>query len=185
MEDIPVFRITLLSDPCSSDSEMKLNIHDVYDLVNDQMEISYSDIFGVQKRGPKAYEIMIKSEVYEMYEDTIDVYMHRHTSLSNGKVVTVNDAYEQITDVLVRGFPMYWEEDKIRRIIGYYGEIKHMTKEKYREIDAEGTCYEGLWNGNRRFKMKLKTRIPCGLTVCNERLEFFIQNKNNFAENVT
>lgn len=78
MDDIPVFRITLLSDPCSTEKEMKLNIRDVYDLVNDQMEIAYGDIFGIQKRGQKAYEIMIKEEVYEMYEDTIEVYMHRH-----------------------------------------------------------------------------------------------------------
>ena len=171
MSDVPVFRINLVRDP--NNIHAQLYIQDVYELVEEEMEVSYEDVIGVQRRGFQSFDIMIKKEEYAKYSDIINDFMNKRIQLSNGKIVTVIDAYEKLTYVVVRGFPMHWEIEKMHRIMSYYGEIRQVINERYSAKDALGTRYKGKWNGNIRYKMRLRSRIPCGLTVGDERLQIF------------
>ena len=142
-------------------------------MVEYEIEVSYEDVVGVQRRGLHSFDIMIKREEYAKYIDILNGFKDKKIELSNGKIVTVINPYERLTYVVVRGFPMHWEIEKMNRIISYYGEIRQVINERYSAKAAEGTRYDGKWNGNIKYKMKLRTRIPCGLTVCDERLQVY------------
>ena len=171
MSEAPVFRVNLVRDPNNRNAQ--LYIQDVYEFVEYEMEVSYEDIVGLQRRGLHSYDVMIKREEYDKYIDTLNGFKDRKIELSNRKIVTVINPYEQLTYVVVRGFPMHWEIEKMNRIMSYYGEIRQVINERYNAKATEGTRYYGKWNGNIRYKMKLRTRIPCGLTVCDERLQIY------------
>ena len=171
MSEAPVFRINLVRDPNNRNAQ--LYIQDVYELVEYEIEVSYEDVVGVQRRGLHSFDIMIKREEYAKYIDILNGFKDRKIELSNGKIVTVINPYERLTYVVVRGFPMHWEIEKMNRIISYYGEIRQVINERYSAKAAEGTRYDGKWNGNIKYKMKLRTRIPCGITVCDERLQVY------------
>ena len=62
---------------------------------------------------------------------------------------------------------MYWSQHRVLGIFSRYGNVRSIKKEMYRDIDADGTTFSGLWNGNLRIQMVLKQRIPLGITISN------------------
>ena len=94
MSEAPVFRINLVRDPNNRNAQ--LYIQDVYELVEYEMEVSYEDVVGVQRRGLHSFDIMIKREEYAKYIDILNGFKDKKIELSNGKIVTVINPYERL-----------------------------------------------------------------------------------------
>ena len=172
-----IVAVELLQAPTDSYFLSYSDIHEVLDV---KLNLQPRDLEGLQP-GHRRYAIALKS-VNVWRDKNIDIYLNRRLNLSSGKVVELNRAYEATTTVRAVRMPMSWNEEKVKRIFSYYGDVKKLEKEEWR-VGNDNKLVEyaaaGLWNGNWRVKMIIgeNTPIPSTLSASGERFEIYYQGQ--------
>ena len=156
---------------------VKLDIKDVWSIVDQSMKVTHEQIDGVQQLSNRRWDVTLHPQARDVYTRLQIDFMDREITTSTGKLVKITDPLENITEVTVRKVPMHWNQRRVPTIFSKYGTIKHIRKERYRQQDAEGTTFIGLWNGSLRIKMVVRTPIPSGLTIADTTLEIFYRNQ--------
>ena len=166
----PTFGIEVVN---LGNNQVKLDIKDVWYVVERILKVTHAQIDGVQPRTAKRWDVTLFPRYENICNGIKADYMDQNIPLYLGKVVRILDPLEIVTEVTVRKAPMWWTEHRIREIFSRYGTVKSIKKERYRDMDAEGTSFGGLWNGNRRIHMVIRNDIPSGITISETTLEIF------------
>ena len=171
------FSLHLADDEGSSRASAKLTIQDVWTTVEETLQVPHDAIDGVQQRSAKRWDVTLQPHAFEIYKRIRDEQMGSEIRINTGKSVTISNPYEIITGVTVRKVPMYWSKQRVLQIFSKYGTVKSIKKERYRTADANGTTFEGLWNGNLYIQMILKERIPSGITIADTNIEIYYRSQ--------
>ena len=119
-----IFRIELISKS-SSDKE-SLYLEDVHTIL-EGLNLGPEFLDGLQPRGgghPTSYNVRVKDlDIWQ--SKNLDRYFGQEYTLhENGKKFIMSKAYEDVTTVIVKNVPMYWEQERLWKIFAFYGEVK-------------------------------------------------------------
>ena len=111
------------------------------------------------------------------------------SSLTNGKVVRIVRPFERVIEIRVKRVPRNWKEDDIRRVFSFYGAIRDIYQEKFKNtIDPNNSqnnqikeIYRELKNGNWKVKMVVKRAIPSTLVIGGFKIEIFYRGKTRIC----
>ena len=109
------------------------------------------------------------------YKRDLHRLLEKKFSLQSGKIIRIVRPLEKVAEIRIKRVPSWWKEDELRRIFSFYGSIRDIYQEKFRNtIDPKNTynrnikdIYTGLKNGNWKIKMIVRTAIPSTLVVSN------------------
>ena len=154
-----------------------LNYDDVSTVLETVMGLDPAkEIEGIQFFGPTPRRIDVATKGLLVWHlKDIAQYMNESYELENGKTVLITRPYEDYTVVRVKRMPMWWDDDTVKRIFSYYGEVKNMFKEVIRGNVSDS--YHGIRNGNWTLKMKIEKHMPSTLNVSGERFEIFYKGQ--------
>ena len=118
-----------------------LNHHDVYEVTERILGLVASDIQKIQLHGPHRRRVYVKLYSRDIwYGRGIDRHIDRDYQLAAGKSVTIVQPFEDIDEVRVKRIPIIWDEQDVKRIFAFYGEVRSITEEqiKHGRDDREG-----------------------------------------------
>lgn len=170
-----ILAIELVQAPADS---FFLTFHDVHEVLSLKLGLKPQDLEGLQP-SHRRYDVAVKSLVTWKAKN-IEIYLNRRFNLGSGKIVEISRSYEATTTIRVVRMPMFWDEEKIKRIFSWYGDVKKVEKEQWRSgmsSDADSGQYMGIWNGNYRLRMVLKQPIPNTITVSQAKFEVYYQGQ--------
>ena len=163
-------RIELIDS--ANQEQQSLYIPDIYDILIGKMLLDVSEIEGLQQQGPAptSFEVLISSiGVWTL--KGIDRFIGKKFSLSNGRNVVIDRPYEQLTHVIIKRVPMCWNRDTLNRIFNWYGTVKRVSRDVWRNRDETEQQFNGTWNGSYRIVMKVSRAIPSSISVEGQRIE--------------
>ena len=172
-----IFRITLHERFKSKD---QLNLKEIHEVLVRYARLGPMDIDGMQQDGsmPKTWDVRVRSlEVWQ--EKCLDNIFGVVLPLYNGKYVTLDKAFQQLNSILVKNIPMSWEDGRLFKIFSFYGDIKRIEDDVWRQnrYIEESETYAGIHNGCHRITMKLLKSIPASLTIDGRRIEVHYRNQ--------
>ena len=145
-----MFSVALV-DPKDHES---LYMSDVYEILIKRIGLRQDEIEGLQAHGsaPKVFDVMVKS--LDIWGSRgIGSYIGRRYNLPNGRKVTVDTPYETLTQVIVKGVPMFWNREKMLRLFSWYGKVKKLSRDSWRKRDEDEKQFNGTWNGSYKVTM--------------------------------
>lgn len=149
-----------------------LKLSDVKEVIKDILKLQPHELEGIQKNG-KRFEFGIKYGK-TFLDKNLHAFLNKKYTLRNSKVIELNPASEDVSIVRVSKAPMYWSENKVERILDWYGNVKKIEKDFWRSgyDDAEDE-FDGIWNGSYRIIMVVDRPIPSTLIVDKHKFEIF------------
>ena len=168
-----IFKIELI--PSNLGEKEGLYLEDV-DFILKRIKLLPEDIDGVQPRGggtTKRCDVRVK-DLGTWQDRNLEKYFgNTYTIPHNQKSFVMTRAYEDITTLIVKGVPMYWENDRLLKIFAWYGEVKKIEEEVWRSNPriARSVEYSGIHNGNFKIQIILKKSIPSSLSIDREKIE--------------
>ena len=161
-----------------TNQHMSLYISDIYDVLIGRIGLDVDDIEGVQQQGPspKSFEVLIASaRVWN--SKNMDRYIGKKFDLGYGRIVTIDRPYEQLTHVIVKRIPMHWTRESLSKIFSWYGTVKRISRDSWRNRGTEDQHFNGRWNGSYKVAMKVTRAIPSSITVEGQRIEVHYRNQ--------
>ena len=170
--DVKLLSIEILDQQMFRDHGA-LSYDDAIEVIEDKLDLTHSDIHGLQKFGaePRRFDIAIASAVW--YNNSVQDSIDETVRLCSGKVVVVCVPNQPFTDVFVKQVPMDWTKDRVERIFGYYGTIRQSEKMYLQVTDVNNSLYTGKDNGVIKIKMKIKKPIPSNMSIDQNRIEIY------------
>ena len=116
-------------------SHESLYIEDIYNVIENVLELSPSEHVGVIQSGgkgaPKSYNVGIKN--MNIWNDhQLDSVLDHKYKISSGKVVLLQRAYERYEYVTVKNIPPHWGKRYVDSIFNKYGIVVSMHQETLR-----------------------------------------------------
>ena len=140
------------------------HMHSVSKILFESMAIAIDTIAGIQTLSRN--RVIVKMRVHDDFEKLMRKYEDETVVLGalSAKVVNLSVSY---TYVSVRNAPFELEDGTIQNFLSRYGKVDSMRNNKY----ANGP-FEGLLNGVRTVKMKIRENIPSSCTIQGHNISF-------------
>ena len=110
-----------------------LTLDDVYEVIESLIQIDVYDLEVIQMHGPDPNRVDVTmASMDAWHRNNIQSFLERKCCLSNSKTVRLVQPCEQVENIRIRRVPSWWREEDLRRVIGFYGNIRDVYKEKFR-----------------------------------------------------
>ena len=163
-----------------------LNFSDIYEVAEKLIKLAPDELDAIQMQGPDPNRVDLTTASLDVWT-RLDIYrlIEQKFILSSGKTVRLVKPCEAVSDIRVKRVPSWWREDEIKRIFSWYGTVRSIYQEKFRNnIDPNNvqnnqvkSDYRELKNGVWRVKMVVTKPIPSTLVISNFKLEIFYRGQ--------
>ena len=149
-----------------------LDYDDGAEVIVEYMGLSAANVRGMQKQGIGARRMEIALDEDLFYSTDVQRLIGESLRLSSDRKVWISVPDYEVTDVYIKGIPMTWTLEKVKRIFSYYGEIKKVYNMRLQasDIHLQYKDFVGCPNGNLKIKIKSKDNkeIPSSLNIDNK-----------------
>ena len=130
-----------------------LTYDDIYEVIENLLELDIDELEAIQMHGPDPNRVDITIATLEVWNRrNINGYLERKFCLNNNKTVRLVQPCENVANIRIKRVPSWWRESDIRRVIGFYGNIRDVYPEKYRNnIDPNNTYNNNIKDIYRKF----------------------------------
>ena len=141
------------NDPISS----ALSIEDLYEVIDDILNLDDSDMQRVQLYSQEAHRIDVTVVSNYVFQYVVEPHLDRSYQLRSGRAITIVKPFEEFKVVRVRRIPGIWDESDLRRIFNHYGTVKSVEEEFMRpnSYNKIRDSWRHLSTGTFRIKMKM------------------------------
>ena len=153
-----------------------IKIEDVYEVVEEIMNINPKDLESLQMQGPNPKRVDIKmSSINAFNRCNVDSHIDNSYVLRSNKTVIICKPFEEYKEIRVTRVPGDWTQDKLFRIFSFYGLVKFVREEGMRTSGTHGVkrSWSHLKNGAFKIRIKMKRDIPSTLIVSNSKIQIF------------
>ena len=174
--DVKIISIEILDQEMFR-SHGALSYDNAIEVIEDTLDLTHRNIHGLQKFGvaPRRIDIAVESAVW--YNNSVQDSIDETVRLCSGKFIVIGVPNQLFTDVWVKQVPMDWTKDRVERIFGYYGNIRHSEKMHLMVTEMSNSLYTGKDNGVIKIKMKIKKPIPSNMSIDQSRIEIYYKDQ--------
>ena len=158
--------------------QQSLYIPDMHEILIGRLNLDYDEIEGVQQHGgaPKVFTVMVTS-MSVWNNRSLDSFIGRKYDLSYGRRVVIDRPYVELTHVIVKGVPMFWNMEKMNKLFSWYGDVRRIQRDVWRKREQGEQQFNGTWNGSYKVIMKVNRSIPSSITVGGVRVEIHYRDQ--------
>ena len=126
-----------------------LYISDIHDILMRRMKLQLQDIEGLQAHGanPKVFDVLVSS--WSVYASKgIEHYIGRKYYLREinrgiSRKVVIDKPFEQMTQVIVKGVPMFWTKQKLEKLFNWYGKVRKVSRDVWSKREEDEKQFNG------------------------------------------
>ena len=131
-----------------------LTYDDIYEVIENLLELDIDELEAIQMHGPDPNRVDITTTTVDVWRiRNIYGFLERKFNLNSNKTVRLVQPCEQVANIRIKRVPSWWRDSDVRRVIGYYGNIRDVYPEKYRNnIDPNNTYNNNIKDIYRELK---------------------------------
>ena len=118
-----------------------LDLDDAVEVIEEILLLTHHDVEAMQKFGVSPRRIDIGLTENAFYTDSVQEAMEGTVRISSGRIVSIGEPNQIVTDVYVKHAPMDWSRGRFARIFSFYGEIRQIDSLSIRKDDLRNKYY--------------------------------------------